>query len=284
MKALVTGGSGFVGTHLVAGLIAQGIETRAPSSKSWDLRREPQAREQLSWKPDLLFHLAAISSPLTAAEAPREVVAVNVEGTGHLLAATAELAPACKVVLVSTCHVYGKPRTLPIREEHPLGGQGCYAESKIQGEALARRYRKRLDICVARPFHLTGPGQPLQYAPANWARQVAEGKREITVGDVSLVRDYMDVRDAVDGLLILAHRSRAGEVYNLCRGEGVPLSWILNQLVGSVPLRQDPARMRPHDIPRMVGDPTRARDLGWQPRRELETSLAELLDYSRTSI
>ncbi|MCP4807520.1 MAG: NAD-dependent epimerase/dehydratase family protein [Proteobacteria bacterium] len=255
---LVTGGSGFLGRWLVPLLSCE-----APSRAELDITSRGDWLQFAG--AERVLHLAAQTSPRLAESDPATTMAQNVQAVRYM----SEVLPQARVVHVSTCHVYGIPERLPIDEANLLRPRGVYASSKATAERLLPR------AIIARPFNLTGPGQSTEFAPADWAAQGKAGETHIACGDVSLVRDYLDVRDAAAGLVTLLERGVPGEAYNLCRGEGVTLEWILRTASGGEPApRQE--RRRAHDVPVLVGDPARAQALGWSPRITLERSLTDL--------
>ncbi len=277
--ALVTGGSGFLGRHLLIALRAAGIPSEAPPSAAWDVRNEATGAALMTRiKPSLIFHLAAFTDPVRAEREPALARSVNLEGALAVARAAAAAAPGARLVLVSTCHVYGPPQRLPVGEDHPLLARGAYARSKADADEQVRALADAagLDLVVARPFNLTGPGQHPASAPADWARRAAEGAAMIRVGDLSPERDYMDVRDGAEGLLVLARRGERGGVYNLCSGRAVTMRWILETVAPGVPWEVDPTRLRPAAVPALVGDPSRAAALGWSARRPVAGALSDL--------
>lgn len=275
MRALVTGGAGFLGQRVVGLLRARGWEVHAPGRAALDLRdAESVARAVPDLAPDLVLHLAAMTSPAQAESDPVGAVADNVGAVHALLRASA----AARVVLVSTCHVYGLSPPVPAPEDTPLAPVGVYARTKAAGEALGlAAAAEGQDVVIVRPFHLTGPGHRPPYAPADWAAQVRGGAEALRTGRLDLVRDYLDVRDAAEGLLVAAAAGRAGEVYNLCTGVGRPLRELAELLAQGRPILEDPRRARAGDVLALVGDPKKLGALGWAPRITLAQSLAELL-------
>lgn len=229
-------------------------------------------------RPEVVFHLAALTNPGEAEARPELAWSVNVGGTRSLLQAVAAEAPGARVVVVSSCHAYGPPTCLPVREDHPLRPVGVYARSKAEAEreACALAERLGLDVVRARPFNLVGPGQRPPYAAAAWASCALAGQGSVPTGDLTLVRDLLDVRDAASGLQVLAARGSAGEAYNLCSGVGVPLSTLFALAAPGAVAEVDPARLRPDDVPTLVGDPGRALALGWQPTIPLARSVEDL--------
>jgi GDP-4-dehydro-6-deoxy-D-mannose reductase len=272
MRILVTGGSGFLGHHLLSQL--QGTaHVLAPSSKEMDIRDAQAVRRVFqSHQPEICFHLAAQGSQRVALEAPEETDAVNRQGTAHVLEAAGS---GCRVVLLSSCHVYDAPTRLPVDEEHPTRGEGPYAKSKMAAEAEAFSRRDR-DWVLVRPFNLTGPGQSPEFAAADWAHQWVGGAREIQTGDLDLRRDYMDVRDACEGLRILAERAPRREIFNLCTGQAVALREVFELAAPGARPIQDKSRLRAHDVPELRGCAKKAAALGWTPKIPLSTSLSDL--------
>lgn len=274
MRALVTGGSGFVGRHLVAELERLGHEVVAPPRTELELVSGRGMDEALGRGVDVVFHLAALSDPAEAARNPELADAVNHLGSLRLARAVVEAVPQALFVHVSTCHVYGVPRALPLREDHPLQPRGVYARSKAAGERAVCASGAR--VLVARPFHLTGPGQPITHAPADWAAQDRAGVGSVEVGDLRPLRDYLDVRDAARALSLLAGRGQVGAAYNICRGRSVSMGWILERVAPGRPHITRSDRLRALDVPELVGDASALRALGWRPEIPLERSLDEL--------
>jgi GDP-4-dehydro-6-deoxy-D-mannose reductase len=307
MRILVTGSHGFVGTHLRAALRGPGVEVtgagigsvepgEGETCRELDLRDAAAVRALVhDTVPDVVYHLAAVAGHGAAAEAAREAVDVNVLGTRNLMDALAERGGAVRVVHMGSSAQYGAipARCDPVDEDAPQCPLGVYGWSKTASEAVAMAYdgRAGIEVVGARPFNQTGPGEPPHLVAASFARQIAavEAGAEpvIRVGDLSPVRDFTDVRDTVRGLLALATRGAHGRVYNLCSGRGVAIRDVLALLLDktgvSIEVRADPARMRPVDLPRQVGDAARARrDTGWAPGIGLSTSLSDVLDEWRS--
>jgi GDP-4-dehydro-6-deoxy-D-mannose reductase len=214
---------------------------------------------------------------------------VNVGLVEDLVDALVHIAPECALLYASTCHVYGVPDSLPLTETHPLRPRGVYAETKARGEAAALAGVDRgLRVVVSRAFHQSGPAHGTAFALGDWAAQIASGAREVQVGDLSVCRDYTDVRDVGRGLMCLMEAAPSGAVVNLCSGQAPSMRSMLHRLIGKRPVEVtvDPARLRPAEVPVLVGDATQARDLGWMPSIPLETMLVDLLESysSRTSI
>jgi len=275
VRVLVTGGSGFLGAHLCAHLASLDAEVDAPSRELLDLATGVGMDAALAGGRDVVFHLGAVTDPARAAADPERAHEVNVAGTERLLDALSTHAPKSLLVYVSTCHVYGVPAVLPIPESHRMHPRGVYAATKAAAERLVSA--SGLSAIVARPFNLTGPGQPLAHAPADWAQQARDGAAVIEVGDLRPRRDYLDVRDAARALALLAGRGQIGAAYNICSGRSVSMGWILDQVAPRRRHVHRAVRTRPLLVPELIGDPTALRRLGWRAEITLEQSLAELV-------
>ena len=287
MKAVVTGAGGFAGKWLCRHLLAEGwtvtgwIRRRCPKPvpgvryRMVDIRDSAGvARAMQEDAPDEVFHLAAVTHVASCEEDPDHARATNVAGTVNVFSA---MPATARGVFASTCHVYGRPESSPIPEDHARNGESVYAMTKLEAEKAVKELGRH--VVIARAFHHTGPGQSTQYVLADWAAQIRRGARTLHVGDASVERDFTDVRDVVTGYAFLAREGAAGEAYNLCAGQAWPLSYFLGCLAEgrSVTIEVDPQRLRHRDVPRFCGDPTRAATLGWKPTRRIEETLAELL-------
>ena len=287
MKAVVTGADGFAGRWLCRYLLTGGVDVTG-----W-VRREPlqpiagvryrvqdiRDRAESEWalnedSPNQVFHLAALTHLAECADNPADAQDINVQGAVNVFRA---MPAAARGVFASTCHVYGAPQADPITEDHPLNPQGVYAQSKANAEAEIRALGK--DVVIARAFHHTGPGQSARYVLADWAAQVRAGVAAIRVGDIRIQRDFSDVRDVVAGYVHLAQTGESGGAYNLCSGSARPLSYYLDCLTSgtSTEVVVDERRLRPGEVTRFCGDPSRAHALGWSGTRPIEDTLAELI-------
>ena len=268
-------------------------------------------------KPDWVFHLAALSQVRLSWEKRREVFDTNLLGTYNLFEAARLHAPRARVLFVSSSDVYGflTPHRRPLRETDGGSVVSPYAFTKKSGELLSEFYalREKLPVIVARPFPHTGPGQTPVFVCSDWARQVAliekfkkhqeeaggrgpDGrtvKRKdvpvMRVGNLSLRRDYMDVRDVVRAYVLLMRKGRPGEIYNVSSGKAPSLEWILKTLIGfsrrKIAYEIDPARVRKVDIPFLAGDNRKIREAtGWTPTIPLTRTLADMVDYWRVRV
>lgn len=304
MRVLVTGAGGFAGTHVVTALRAAGHAVHAlvhgtgtapagvEAVHAGDVcDADGLARIVAAAAPDAVVHLAAFANPAAAERDPAGAYRVNVGGTLALLAALRTHAPAARLLVVSSCLVYGDvPRTEPpVGEDAPLAPRTVYGASKAAAEITALQWGRAygLDVVVARPFNHTGPGQAPTYVCAALARQLAAieaGRQEpvLHTGNPDPVRDLVDVRDVAEAYVALLARGRRGGVYNVCTGEGSSVAEIVAQLrtlaTVAVSARIDPARVRSGDAERLVGSPARiAADTGWRARIPLARTLADVL-------
>ncbi len=276
MHALVTGGNGFVGRHLVAALREAGSRVTLLQG---DIRDPRRAR---GFRGDAVFHLAAKSHPGQSRLSPDETFEINTLGTARLLEALEGFGG--RVLIVSSAEIY-RLVGRPIRETDPLDPRNPYAWSKVMAEAVARA-QDRLDVVIARPFNHTGPGQKESFVCGSFARQVVTGP-VVRVGQLDSVRDFLDVRDVVAAYRLLIERGRRGETYNIASGRGWRIGDLLDTLIRlsgrSVRVVQDPRRLRPADV--QVGDATRLRRAtGWRPRHDLRATLADMIDAVKSEL
>lgn len=254
-------------------------------------------------RPAAIFHLAAQSSAAVSFADPAGTFAANAVGSLNLLEAVRALPAAARPPLLSvgSAEEYGAPgAAAPLTERSPLRPVSPYGVSKAAQTMLALAYHRAygLPVVVARPFSHTGPGQDARFVFPSLARQIAAAERElaagagvsgagaIAVGDLSPVRDYLDVRDVVRAYRLLLARGRPGQVYNVCSGQPLTIQRGLDILLAAArhpcTARVDPARLRPADIPYLVGDAGRLRaDTGWRPERDITTTLQDLLAWAR---
>lgn len=286
----MTGSGGFVGRWLVRHLADAGDDVIGLDNEV-DVRDAAAFAKAVSEaEPDAVIHLAAQASVGRSWEAARETFDVNTGGVLNLLEAARAMRRPPRVLLVSTSEVYGKvtPDELPLGEDYPFRPASPYAASKAAAELVGLQawLGAGLEVIRVRPFNHTGPGQRSDFVVPALASQVVEAARsgapQLLVGNLAARRDVSDVRDVVRAYRMLLTDGRPGEVYNLCRGESVPIEDIARRLLElagvDVPLVVDPARMRPSDLPDLRGDPSRLHAAtGWAPAISLDETLADVL-------
>jgi GDP-4-dehydro-6-deoxy-D-mannose reductase len=290
MRALITGGKGFVGHWLAAHLKDCGDEVVVVDVET-DVADGPALRRVvLEAAPEAIYHLAALTHVGESWDNPSKVLRVNVIGTAELLAAARALAEPPTLLVVSSAEVYGvvRPEQLPLSEAAPPAPATPYAASKLAAEAVAlqawRGYGQ--PVVVVRPFNHIGPGQSPNFAVPALAKRIVEarksGARSLRVGTLTTRRDFTDVRDVVLAYRQLIQRGAPGSIYNVCSGTDVAISDVAAQLLSlaraDLELVTDPALVRPVDVPVLRGDASFLHSAtGWSPSIPLATTLADVL-------
>lgn len=290
MRALITGGAGFVGRHLAAHLEVEG-DVVVSVDREHDVSVVAETVDVLrSARPDTIFHLAALSHVGESWHDPTESLRVNVLGTACVLAAAREVVPDATVVVISSAEVYGivAPDELPLSESSELRPASPYAASKLAAEIVAlqafRGYRQR--VIVIRPFNHIGPGQAPTFFVSALAHRLVEARRSgatsIPVGSLAARRDFTDVRDVVRGYRAAALGASPGCIYNLASGVDVSIADVAARLVSiahpGATLVEDASLLRPLDIPVLRGDASRLRECTrWSPSIPIEQSLEDIV-------
>jgi GDP-4-dehydro-6-deoxy-D-mannose reductase len=294
VKLLVTGADGFVGRHLCRSLHERG-DTTVPLV-GVDVRdRQAMTRAFAEAAPDAVIHLAALSSVAESQRDPAVAFDVNTLGTLNVCLAARQLETSPRVLLVSSGEVYGAASTnAPAREEMPARPMSPYGASKLAAEVVGLQFFRSygLPLIVARPFTHLGAGQAPTFAIASFAQQLVQIKRSgggaLRVGNLEAIRDFSHVRDVVGAYRLLLEAGVPGQVYNVSSGAGRSLRHVLDELIElanvEVKLEVDAARLRPSDIPVMVGDSTKLRALGWRPRFTVRDALVEALHDLEASL
>jgi GDP-4-dehydro-6-deoxy-D-mannose reductase len=300
MHVLVTGISGFVGPRLARHLLERGDRVSGtylvdhPSFPPGDSGAEEVRLFEVDLQdaatvervvreaaPDAIVNLAGLSHVGESWGRMGDYFRVNVLGTENLLAAAATV--GARVVIASSAEVYGlvPEEEQPIREERVVDPRTPYALSKAASERLALLR----GAVVARSFNLVGPGQAAKFALPTFAEQlaaIARGEREavLRVGNLSAKRDFIHVDDGTEAFRLLAEKGSPGGVYNIASGHAASIGEALERLMAvsgvQARIEEDPARMRPVDLPLLLGDAGRLRALGWEPRRTLDDALTDL--------
>lgn len=297
-NVVVTGGSGFVGKYLQEELRRAWPDTTVVS---WDLPEiditNPKTYEEKlrAIQPDWIVHLAAIASVPAALQHPEKTFEVNTEGTRKLIESIQSQSPGTRMLFISTSDIYGgraKEYSAPIPELELQDTMPTnpYAESKRDAEEIIEKMFSASCIRV-RPFPHIGPGQGLGFVSSDFASQIAAieaGTQEpvLKVGNLSAKRDFTDVRDVVRAYRLLMEHGVLGEVYHVASSIGTEIQSVVDTLLASsrvpITVTQDKDRMRPADIPVLVGDATKLKDAtDWKPTISLEDSLVDALTWWR---
>ncbi|MBN1405943.1 MAG: GDP-mannose 4,6-dehydratase [Candidatus Omnitrophica bacterium] len=318
MKVLITGIAGFVGSHFTEFFLKRkniqvyGIERWKASTENIehlkdkiDLYDECDINDIVSMRdilkkttPDYIIHLAAQSFVPTSWTAPAETIKTNIIGEVNLFEALRSLKLNPRIIVAGSSEEYGfvKKEELPIRETNPLRPLSPYAVSKIGQDFLGYQYYKSygMNIIRTRAFNHTGPRRGESFVTSNFAKQIAmieKGKQKpvILVGSLSAKRDFTDVRDMVKAYWAIMQKGVPGEVYNICSGRTYAVQEVLDMLLSftkkRVTVKKDPARMRPSDVPVLLGDCTKMKKItGWEPEIPFKKTLEDLLDYWRRKL
>jgi dTDP-glucose 4,6-dehydratase len=314
-KVLVTGASGFIGSHLVELLVRGGYNVRALTRYTSDNRRgnlallPPDIVDHVEVNPadlrdaeavsmamagvDSVFHLGAIISIPYSYQHPEETVAVNILGTLNVLQAMRQHGTR-RGVIVSTSEVYGSAQYVPIDEKHPLQPQSPYAATKVSAEALSISFHRTYGtpVVVVRPFNTYGPRQSARAVIPTIISQ-ALTKPVVSLGAIHTWRDYTYAGDTARGLMLAAtsqySESALGQVVNLGTGESVTIGDVANRIIALIgrPVTisaNEAQRLRPEasEVLRLQSDNRLAISLlGWQPQVSLDEGLRLTIDWIR---
>ena len=313
MKVLITGICGFVGGYLYRYLAKAGhtvCGTRLEGERIpeflkdteihvLDLTHKEAVGDVLrASRPDAVCHLAAQSSVALSWKDPALTWQVNVIGTIHLLEGVRALGLHPRILLIGSSEEYGKVESyeFPPSEFHPLRPANPYAASKAGQEMLGKLYTEAygMEIVMVRAFNHTGPGQTPAFVIPDFAKRIAmmeKGRmpKELLVGNLDAVRDFSDVRDIVRGYAMLLEQGKAGEAYNIGSGQGYAIKDLLDRLLAmteeAITVSPDPERMRPSDVPVLVGDIGKIREqIGWEPEIPMDKTLRDVLAYWRQNV
>jgi GDP-4-dehydro-6-deoxy-D-mannose reductase len=318
MRALITGITGFAGSHLAELLLAEHPEVEVFGTYRWRSRRdniqliedkvrllETDLRDYSSVhttleesRPDFIFHLAAQSFVPSSWTGPNETLITNIAGQTNLFEAirTLDLDPVVQIACSSEEYGLVRPEETPIKETNPIRPLSPYAVSKVGQDFLGYQYFQSygLKAIRTRGFNHTGPRRGDVFVTSNFARQLAlieAGEREpvIRVGNLEAVRDFTDVRDMVRAYWLAVNHATPGEVYNIASGEGITIQELLDRLIAlstaEVTVEVDPERLRPSDVEILVGDSSKFRaETGWEPKIPFEQTLSDTLEYWRDQI
>ncbi|WXG45400.1 MAG: NAD-dependent epimerase/dehydratase family protein [Candidatus Atabeyarchaeum deiterrae] len=300
-RIVVTGGAGFIGSHLVDALATGGctvtvfddlssgtlknIQPHLESDKvcfaKGDIRNERQVQESLR-NADIVFHLAALTSVSYSIEKPMLTNEVNVGGTRNLLEASIRR-NVKRFVYVSSCAVYGNPQYVPIDENHPMSP---YADSKVEAEEHCKEYQREhgLKTVILRLFNVYGPRQTYNLYSgviSKFIEELRKGKRPLIYGDGQQTRDFVHVSDVVQALLLSASADEAvGQAFNIGSGDSVTINRLYQLIREKLRVKTEPVYEEPRlgEIKHSLAEISKARQiLGYQPATILEKGLESLI-------
>jgi GDP-4-dehydro-6-deoxy-D-mannose reductase len=313
LRALITGATGFAGSHLAEYLLAHTDLEVWGTDISSNERNIAHIKDDLDFvvgdmsepdttsrilsevRPDYIFHLAAQAFVPLSWSDPWDTLANNIRAELNILQTLVDTGARPRVMVAGSADEYGmiSPDELPITETTPLRPYNPYAVSKIAQDMLGYQYFASHDLPVVRvrPFNHIGPRQSPAFVSSDFAKQIAEieqGYREpqLAVGNLDARRDFTDVRDMVRAYFLALERGEPGEVYNLGAEHASSIQQVLDLLLrmsdAEIEVVQDTSRLRPTDVPVVVSDCSKFRQqTGWRAMVTLEDSLRDILDYWR---
>lgn len=316
MKILITGVTGFAGSHLADFALARGdVEVfgtarwRSPNQNIEHIAdkitvvdadlRDASSIESLvaEIKPEWIFHLAAQSYVVSSWKLPSETITTNIVGTVNIFEAVrrAKFSPRILVACSSEEYGYVEPDEVPITEDNPLRPLSPYGVSKVGQDLLSYQYFKSygVEVVRTRAFNHTGSRRGRVFVCSNFAIQIVEAQKglrpHVNVGNLDAVRDFTDVRDTVRAYWLALEAAEAGDVYNICSGKGYSIRGVLEKLIAisgaDVEVVVESDRLRPSDVPLLVGDNTKfAKQTGWRPQIPFDQTLSDILEYWRERI
>jgi len=308
--ALITGADGFIGSHLVQQLIAEGAQLRAfcyyNSFNSWgwletlskeelakvdiftgDIR-DPNGVRTAMKDMDMVFHLAALIAIPFSYHSPDAYIDTNVKGTLNVIQAAKDLGTS-RILVTSTSEVYGTAKYIPIDEKHPRQPQSPYSASKIGADCIAESFYRsfELPITIVRPFNTFGPRQSARAVIPTLITQLLNGNTKIKLGDLSPTRDFVYVKDTVNGFLEIAkNESLIGADCNIATQSEISIGELAEELIRQInpkaKIVQDNARIRPEksEVFRLYGSAEKIKaHTDWKPKYDLATGLAETVEW-----
>lgn len=309
MKALIIGSGGFVGGYLIRELAAHGYEVHATHLPAENisaccekhvlniLEKDDISALINSVSPDVIYHLAAQSSVSVSWKNPQMTAEINVIGAINVLEAVRESAEKKRLIVIGSGEEYGYIRegACPLKESEPLNPGNIYAATKACQEMLGRIYSRAygMDIVMVRAFNHSGPEQSPVFVISDFCKQIAEIEKginppEISVGNLSAMRDFTDVRDVVRAYRLLASNGKSGKIYNVGRGQAVSIQYILDTALSLssavITVKTDASRLRASDIPVIEPDITEIRnDTGWTAEISVAQTIEDTLNYWRNN-
>jgi NAD dependent epimerase/dehydratase len=309
-KILVTGADGFIGSHLTEELIKQGFEVKAfvhyNSFNSWgwidtlpdeikgkieifsgDIR-DPNGVRIAMGGCDTVFHLAALIAIPFSYHSPDSYVDTNIKGTLNVLQA-AKLLNTKRILVTSTSEVYGTAQFVPITEEHPLQGQSPYSATKIGADRLAESFYRSFDlpVTIVRPFNTFGPRQSARAVIPTIITQLQNGFEEIKLGDLTPTRDFVYVKDTVNGFIEIAKSDKTiGQEINIATQSEISIGDLANEMIRQInpnaKMITDQRRLRPEksEVNRLFGSNKKIKEItNWTQKYSLDEGLKETIEW-----
>jgi len=309
-KVLVTGADGFIGSHLTEELVKQGYNVRAfvyyNSFNSWgwidslpevikdkieifsgDIR-DPNGVRIAMEGCDIVFHLAALIAIPFSYHSPDSYVDTNVKGTLNVLQA-AKLLNTNRILVTSTSEVYGTAQFVPITEEHPFQGQSPYSATKIGADRLADSFFRSFDlpVTIVRPFNTFGPRQSARAVIPTIITQLQNGYDKIKLGDLTPTRDFVYVKDTVNGFIEIAKSEETiGQEVNIATQSEISIGDLANEMIRQInpkaKIITDQQRIRPEksEVNRLYGSNEKIKKLtNWKQEYSLEEGLKETIEW-----
>ncbi|MBF8984176.1 SDR family oxidoreductase [Lutibacter sp. B2] len=314
-KVLVTGAGGFIGSHLVEGLLEEGYEVRAfihyNSFNTWgwldtfsknklkeieiftgDIR-DPNGVRKALMGIDEVYHLAALIAIPFSYYSPDSYVDTNIKGTLNVLQSARELGTK-RVLITSTSEVYGTAQYVPIDEKHPFQGQSPYSATKIGADRLAESFYKsfNMPITIVRPFNTYGPRQSARAVIPTIIMQLLAGKEEIQLGSLITTRDFNYVKDTVQGFIEIAKSEKTiGEEINIATQNEISIGELAQALINSinpkVKIVYDNERIRPEksEVNRLLGSNEKIKKLtNWDQKYSMKEGLEETIKWLKENL
>jgi GDP-4-dehydro-6-deoxy-D-mannose reductase len=312
MKLLITGINGFVARHFLSLLASQPGQFEIVGlgrAKEFDaaniypgiryicvdlLDKEKVGEIIRSFKPTHLLHLASVSSVGHSWKFPHESFVNNTNIFLNLVDQLRLLDINCRILSIGSSEEYGNVDTsmLPLSEESMLRPISPYAIARVSQEMISQIYANGygMDIVMTRSFNHIGPGQKDIFVIPSFARQLVSisrqpsGNHKVITGDLSITRDFVDVRDVVRAYFMLLISGKKGEIYNICSGNGISLKQIMDKMCGileiDVEMEQDPTLIRPNDNKIIIGSPGKIHDaIGWETSISIDESLGDIIQW-----
>jgi len=312
-NVLVTGSSGFIGSHLTEKLVKMGCNVKAfvkyNFQNDWGWLESSEVKDDIEvftgdvrdydavfeavQDVDIIFHLAALIGIPYSYISPLAYIKTNVEGTYNVLQA-ARTNDIERLIVTSTSETYGTAQYVPIDEDHPLVGQSPYSASKISADQLAVSYNKSFDlpVVIARPFNTYGPRQSARAIIPTIITQLLSGKDKLELGNLTPTRDFNYVKDTASGFIALAENDKSlGEMINIGSNREISMKDTVDliiELIGKeVEIVQDEKRVRPEksEVDRLVCDNTKIKRLtDWEPEYTIREGLQETINWFRDNL